>query len=51
VLSYEQACSSRRSTQDERLENGYVNNGRFRDEHLNENWFRDLADTREKITP
>jgi putative transposase len=34
------------------MENGYVEsfNGRFRDECLNENWFRDLADAREKIT-
>ena len=31
------------------MENGYVEsfNGRFRDECLNENWFRDLADARE----
>ena len=34
------------------MENGYVEsfNGRFRDECLNENWFRGLADAREKIT-
>lgn len=34
------------------MENGYVEsfNGRFRDECLNENWFSDLADAREKIT-
>ena len=34
------------------MENGYVEsfNGRFRDECLNENWFTDLADAREKIT-
>jgi putative transposase len=25
-------------------------NGRFRDECLNENWFSDLADARDKIT-
>jgi len=33
------------------MENGYVKsfNGRFRDECLNENWFTDLADAREKI--
>ena len=33
------------------MENGYVEsfNGRFRDECLNENWFRDLADARAKI--
>jgi putative transposase len=33
------------------MENGYVEtfNGRFRDECLNENWFSDLADTRERI--
>ena len=33
------------------MENGYVEsfNGRFRDECLNENWFRDLADARTKI--
>jgi putative transposase len=33
------------------MENGYVErfNGRFRDECLNENWFGDLADAREKI--
>jgi predicted alpha/beta-hydrolase family hydrolase len=33
------------------MENGYVEsfNGRFRDECLNENWLRDLADAREKI--
>ena len=33
------------------MENGYVEsfNGRFRDECLNENWFLDLADAREKI--
>jgi hypothetical protein len=33
------------------MENGYVEsfNGRFRDECLNENWFIDLADAREKI--
>lgn len=33
------------------MENGYVEsfNGRFRDECLNENWFCDLADAREKI--
>src|SRR5713226_8326014 len=33
------------------MENGYVEsfNGRFRDECLNENWFRDLADARDKI--
>jgi putative transposase len=33
------------------MENGYVEsfNGRFRDEGLNENWFRDLADARTKI--
>jgi putative transposase len=33
------------------MENGYVEsfNGRFRDECLNENWFTDLADAREKI--
>jgi hypothetical protein len=49
VPSYEQACSGTRSNQDERLENGYVNNGRFLDERLNENSFRDL-DTLEKIT-
>jgi putative transposase len=34
------------------MENCYVENfnGRFRDECLSENWFRDLADAREKIT-
>jgi putative transposase len=34
------------------MENGYVEsfNGRFRDECLNENWFSDLADARDKIT-
>jgi putative transposase len=34
------------------MENGYVEsfNGRFRDECLNENWFTDLADAREKIS-
>jgi len=34
------------------MENGYVEsfNGRFRDECLNENWFRDLAEARDKIT-
>jgi len=33
------------------MENGYVEsfNGRFRDECLNENWFTDLTDAREKI--
>jgi putative transposase len=33
------------------MENGYVEsfNGRFRDECLNENWFTNLADAREKI--
>ena len=33
------------------MENGYVEsfNGRFRDECLNENWFIDLGDAREKI--
>jgi putative transposase len=33
------------------MENGYVEsfNGRFRDECLNENWFSDLADARDKI--
>jgi putative transposase len=33
------------------MENGYVEsfNGRFRDECLNENWFINLADAREKI--
>jgi putative transposase len=33
------------------MENGYVEsfNGHFRDECLNENWFTDLADAREKI--
>ena len=33
------------------MENGYVEsfNGRFRDECLNENWFSNLADAREKI--
>jgi putative transposase len=33
------------------MENGYVEsfNGRFRDECLNENWFTDLADAREKV--
>ncbi|MGB9285073.1 MAG: IS3 family transposase, partial [Candidatus Sulfotelmatobacter sp.] len=33
------------------MENGYVEsfNGRFRDECLNENWFSDLGDAREKI--
>jgi Integrase core domain len=33
------------------MENGYVENfnGRFRDECLNENWFTDVADAREKI--
>jgi len=33
------------------MENAYVEsfNGRFRDECLNENWFSDLADAREKI--
>jgi putative transposase len=33
------------------MENGYVEsfNGRFRDECLNENWFVDLAEAREKI--
>jgi putative transposase len=33
------------------MENAYVEsfNGRFRDECLNENWFTDLADAREKI--
>lgn len=33
------------------MENGYVEsfNGRFRDECLNENWFRDLPDARAKI--
>ena len=33
------------------MENGYVEsfNGRFRDECLNETWFIDLADAREKI--
>ena len=34
------------------MENGYVEsfNGRFRDECLNENWFSNLADARDKIT-
>ena len=33
------------------MENGYIEsfNGKFRDECLNENWFFDLADAREKI--
>ena len=33
------------------MENSYIEsfNGRFRDECLNENWFTDLADAREKI--
>src|SRR5438552_10797318 len=33
------------------MENGYMEsfNGRFRDECLNENWFSDLGDAREKI--
>jgi putative transposase len=33
-------------------DNGYVEsfNGRFRDKCLNENWFGDLVDAREKIT-
>ena len=33
------------------MENAYIEsfNGRFRDECLNENWFTDLADAREKI--
>lgn len=33
------------------MENGYVEsfNGRFRDECLNENWFTDLTDARQKI--
>ena len=33
------------------MENGYVEsfNGRFRDECLNENWFADLSDAKEKI--
>jgi putative transposase len=33
------------------MENGYIEsfNGKFRDECLNENWFIDLADAREKI--
>lgn len=33
------------------MENGYIEsfNGKFRDECLNENWFTDLADAREKI--
>jgi Integrase core domain len=32
-------------------ENGFIEsfNGKFRDECLNENWFLDLADAREKI--
>jgi transposase InsO family protein len=36
----------------QQMENCYVENfnGRFRDECLSENWFRDLADAREKIT-
>jgi hypothetical protein len=33
------------------MENGFIEsfNGKFRDECLNENWFMDLADAREKI--
>ena len=33
------------------MENGFIEsfNGKFRDECLNENWFIDLADAREKI--
>jgi putative transposase len=33
------------------MENGYIEsfNGKFRDECLNENWFSDLADARQKI--
>ena len=33
------------------MENGYMEsfNGKFRDECLNENWFLDLADARQKI--
>jgi putative transposase len=33
------------------MENGYIEsfNGKFRDECLNENWFLDLADARQKI--
>ena len=33
------------------MENGFIEsfNGKFRDECLNENWFLDLADAREKI--
>jgi putative transposase len=34
------------------MQNGYVEsfNGKFRDECLNEHWFRDLAHAREKIS-
>ena len=36
---------------DRPMENGFIEsfNGKFRDECLNENWFLDLADAREKI--
>jgi len=43
--------SSTSSSRGDRWENDYVEsfNGRFRDQCLNENWFLDLADAREKI--
>ena len=49
--AYEQGLQWHTIQPGQPMENGYVEsfNGRFRDECLNENWFRDLADAREKI--
>ena len=49
--AYEQGLEWHTTQPGRPMENGYVEsfNGRFRDECLNENWFRDLAEARAKI--
>jgi putative transposase len=49
--AYENAVQLHFITPGRPMENGYIEsfNGKFRDECLNENWFMDLHDAREKI--
>jgi putative transposase len=49
--AYENAVQLHFITPGRPMENGYIEsfNGKFRDECLNENWFLDLADARQKI--
>jgi putative transposase len=50
-MAYEQGLQWHTIQPGRPMENGYAEsfNGCFRDECLNENWFRDLADARKKI--